>query len=124
MKKILLRAYLVVGMLAVTHLSQSQVTHFGGTIVNDPSTGALAWSNPGNAGGLTADGSFADATSTLTVSIGSPQTAITNYLKVTNLGFGLLSTDNVTGIMVTINHRDQSLLTLGTSSITDNTVRL
>lgn len=81
----------------------------GGTFASDSTVGAIAITNPSNAGA--SDNSY--ATSVLLLG------QITNYLKVTNFNFSIPLDATITGVTVSI----EKSTTLSTS-ITDSSVKL
>ncbi len=62
-----------------------------GTVVDDASTGNTAWTNASNAVAL--DGSYA------TITLSFPSNGLSHYLKATNFGFNIPSTNNIVGII-------------------------
>ncbi|WP_431213570.1 hypothetical protein ACQ86N_01215 [Puia sp. P3] len=93
---------------------------------NPTSTGANAgsggssWVNPNNI--QSTDGSVASVSAV--VSALSIITTTTDYLNVTNLGLNVPSANTICGVAVTINRQTFSLLTLGTSTVSDNSIML
>ncbi|HTI91732.1 MAG TPA: T9SS type A sorting domain-containing protein [Puia sp.] len=82
--------------------------------------GGTAWQNPNNVG--TSNGNY--ATVDAVVSALGIITTTTDYLTVTNLGLAIPSTNTICGVVVTINRRNFSLLSLGSSAVTDNSILL
>lgn len=69
------------------------------TVVNDVTTGTIAWTSPGNA--TTSDNVVASS--------GVFGVVESNYLKATNFGFSIPSTATVTGIKVEVRREDSNL---------------
>ena len=93
--------------------------------VNTTTTGAnagaggSAWQNPNNVGTINNYASVDAVVSALGII-----TTTTDYLTVTNLGLTIPSTNTICGVVVTINRRNFSLVTLGSSAATDNSILL
>ena len=81
-----------------------------GTIVSDATVGAVAWSNPSNAGA--SDNSYATAV------IGAAVTP-SEYLLCTNFGFSIPSGATIDGITVTVEHSASQ-----TNRVNDSAVRI
>lgn len=81
----------------------------GGTFATDTALGSIAWTSASNA--VASDNSY--ATSILLLG------QITNYLKVTNFGFNILSDATITGITVNI-ERSTTVL----NATHDNSIKL
>lgn len=81
-----------------------------GTLADDAAVGAVAWSNPSNAGA--SDNTYATAS----VSASSSS----HYLKATNFGLAIPSTATVTGIMVEVERKSDG----GTRRAQDSVVKL
>lgn len=80
-----------------------------GTLADDATVGAIAWTNPTNAS--VNDASY--ATSVLLI------TQLTHYLKATNFGFNIPGDATITGILVEV--ENLSTISLGTN---DNSVKI
>lgn len=82
--------------------------------------GGSAWQNPNNVGTINSNYASVDAV----VSALGIITTTTDYLTITNLGLTIPSTNTICGVVVTINRRNFSLVTLGSSAATDNSILL
>jgi len=82
--------------------------------------GGTAWQTPNNVQDI--NSSYASVNAV--VSALGIITTTTDYLTVTNLGLSIPSTNTICGVVVTINRRNFSLLSLGSSTATDNSILL
>lgn len=82
--------------------------------------GGTAWQNPNNVQDINSSYTSVNAV----VSALGIITTTTDYLTVTNLGLSIPSTNTICGVVVTINRRNFSLLSLGSSTATDNSILL
>jgi hypothetical protein len=92
---------------------------------NTTTTGAnagagTAWQTPNSVQDINSNYATVDAA----ISALGIITTTTDYLTVTNLGLSIPSTNTICGIVVTINRRNFSLLSLGSSTATDNSILL
>ena len=83
-------------------------------------SGGTSWTNPNSI--QSTDGSVASVSAVLSAL--SIITTTTDYLDVTNLGLNVPSGNTICGVAVTINRQTFSLLTLGTSTVSDNSIQL
>jgi len=82
--------------------------------------GGTAWQTPNSVQDVNSSYATVDAA----VSALGIITTTTDYLTVTNLGLSIPSTNTICGVVVTINRRNYSLLSLGSSTTTDNSILL
>lgn len=82
--------------------------------------GTASWQSPNSVQSV--DGSY--ATVGAIVSLTSIITTTTDYLDVTNLGISVPSGYTICGVVVTINRQNFSLLSLGASTTSDNSILL
>jgi hypothetical protein len=82
--------------------------------------GGTAWQTPDNVQDI--NSSYASVNAV--VSALGIITTTTDYLTVTNLGLSIPSTNTICGVVVTINRRNFSLLSLGSSTVADNSILL
>jgi len=83
-------------------------------------SGGASWINPNSV--QSTDGSAASVSALL--SAFSIITTTSDYINVTNLGLNVPSANNICGVVVTINRQTFSLLALGTSTVSDNSIKL
>lgn len=88
---------------------------------NNTSIGSLSWTGTNRT--HTLNSSYASASVTLALGVLTPVTTNTQYLTITGLGFSIPAANTICGIVVTINHRSFSLLTIG-GTVNDNDIRL
>lgn len=82
--------------------------------------GTTSWQNPNSVQSV--DGSYAAVDAV--VSFSSIITTTTDYLNVTNLGLSVPAGNTICGVVVTINRRTFSVLALGASTTSDNSILL
>ena len=83
-------------------------------------SGGASWINPNSV--QSTDGSAASVSALL--SAFSIITTTSDYINVTNLGLSVPFANSICGVAVTINRQTFSLFALGTSTVTDNSIRL
>ncbi|HEY4063710.1 MAG TPA: T9SS type A sorting domain-containing protein [Puia sp.] len=123
MKRLLRNFSSIALMLITVSSARAQCTGIvnpSGTGGNSATVGSALWINPNSIGA--ADGN--NATVAALVSLLSIITTTSDYLTFTNLGFSVPPANTICGVTVSVKRSTGALLALGSSAVTDNSIRL